>query len=119
MFALRNIFLKEYGCEKDLPAIFKDPAYLNINKLKLCTSTVPSDNIRNAGFCPPAEDGYGIAYMIRKNYCWFTTTSYLENVDNEIFDHIYNPKLVDALFWSLKDIQELFHSVKMTKKTMI
>ena len=120
MFALRNLFLKEYGDESNFSQIFKDPAYFHINNMKLSTTTILSDNYDNGGFCPVTEDGYGITYMIRTNECGFTVSSYQKTSNTEInYGLSDNPKLDDALITTLEDIKNLFHSVNITKRKMV
>merc|ERR1712150_429326 len=96
MFALKNIFLKEYGDQKYLPPIFQDPAYVYMNKIKLSTSTLSSPNFILGGFCPVTEDGYGIGYGMQND-------ELIPGLDDDK-DPYANPELVDALLSAMEDI---------------
>ena len=124
LFALKNVFLKEYGDQMYLPPIFQDPCYVNINKIKLSTSTLSSPNLIFGGFCPATDDGYGIGYRIQNNECRFYTSSYKEVQDDELIpglddnkDSHSNLEFTDALLSAMEDIKTVFNSISKPDKS--
>ncbi|XP_021926262.1 carnitine O-palmitoyltransferase 2, mitochondrial isoform X2 [Zootermopsis nevadensis] len=64
----RHLFGLHRFSEQDggkLPAIFRDPAYTNINRNIISTSTLTSPSVRAGGFGPVVKDGYGVAYVLQ------------------------------------------------------
>lgn len=62
LFVLR-IMAQQRG--KELPEIFRDPAYAKINHNILSTSTLTSPALMFGGFGPVVPDGYGIGKYLR------------------------------------------------------
>jgi hypothetical protein len=65
LFVLR-IMAQQRG--KELPEIFRDPAYAKINHNILSTSTLTSPALMFGGFGPVVPDGYGIGKCIATYY---------------------------------------------------
>jgi len=76
LYALKAIHQNSYGSSKELPDIYKDQAYANININRLSTSTLGADIFNGGGFCPVVADGYGIGYKIMPNELGFSASTY-------------------------------------------
>ena len=62
LFGLKHLA----SMEGELPDIFTDPAFVNINANIISTSTLSTDLLKIGGFAPVVPDGYGIGEFI---YC--------------------------------------------------
>ncbi|KAG8229768.1 hypothetical protein J437_LFUL005849 [Ladona fulva] len=59
LFCLRKVAEADPNI-RELPAIYRDPAYATINHNVLSTSTLSSPNVQAGAFGPVVKDGYGI-----------------------------------------------------------
>ena len=57
LFALRVLANER---QMALPALYKDPAYGQINHVIISTSTLSSPAVQIGGFAPVVPDGYGV-----------------------------------------------------------
>jgi len=77
-FALKGLAAKN---GQNIPKIFLDPAYKNINHIILSTSTLSSANFGVGGFCPVAPDGFGLGYQIRGQDVGVCSSVYKKNTN--------------------------------------
>ncbi len=73
LFALKDLCLKS---GKQLPKLFQDPAYQDINRSVISTSTLSSHNMIHGGFCPVVHEGFGFGYQIRDDILGSYISSY-------------------------------------------
>lgn len=98
----RHLFaLKLTAKENDFAQIplFLDPAYEDINKNVISSSTLNSPAIQGGGFGPVVQNGYGIAYMIMENQLGSMVTNYKPYRDGTNFI-----KILKSSFEKLRDI---------------
>ncbi|GAB0093404.1 carnitine O-palmitoyltransferase 2, mitochondrial [Sergentomyia squamirostris] len=75
----RHLFVLRYIAQKnglDLPELYRDQAYSQINHNILSTSTLSSPAIDIGGFGPVVGDGYGIGYQIDNDRLGAIVTTY-------------------------------------------
>ncbi|XP_075219191.1 carnitine palmitoyltransferase 2 isoform X2 [Lycorma delicatula] len=98
MFALR-LLAEKSGLSLD---VFKDPAYSNINKNILSTSTLTSDLVYLGGFGPVVQNGFGVGYSIWNERLGSLISNYKEYSDGSGFIKCLETSLAD-LYTILKD----------------
>ncbi|XP_057572121.1 carnitine O-palmitoyltransferase 2, mitochondrial isoform X2 [Hippopotamus amphibius kiboko] len=73
LFALRYLAAVKGS---DLPELYLDPAYRQINHNILSTSTLSSPAVNIGGFAPVVPDGFGIAYTVQDNWIGCNVSAY-------------------------------------------
>ncbi|XP_071449222.1 carnitine O-palmitoyltransferase 2, mitochondrial isoform X1 [Hetaerina americana] len=85
LFGLRKLAEVHPEFSKELPEIYRDPAYSAINHNVLSTSTLSSPYVQAGAFGPVVKDGYGIGYLIADNMLGTIVTSYPPHRDGADF----------------------------------
>jgi len=70
---------------EEIPALYTDPAYAEINHVILSTSTLPSTEIAFGGFAPVVRNGFGVGYQIQDDFLGLVLSSYPPNRDGPRF----------------------------------
>ncbi|XP_022914689.1 carnitine O-palmitoyltransferase 2, mitochondrial [Onthophagus taurus] len=81
--------------------IFDDPAYENLQKNIISTSTLSSPAVRAGGFGPVVENGLGLGYVIKDEYIGTLVTNYPKQNGKEF---------IDCLKETIDDIMKILHS---------
>ncbi|KZV71963.1 acyltransferase ChoActase/COT/CPT [Peniophora sp. CONT] len=84
-----------------LPAIFRDPGWVQLNTSILSTSNCGNPALRLFGFGPVAADGYGIGYIIKENGLSVCASS----------KHLQTRRFLDTLAGYLQDVQRILMSL--------
>ncbi len=74
LFALKTVAEEAGGFGP--VALFEDPAYAEINRSVISTSTLSSHNMIHGGFCPVVPEGFGFGYQIRGDMLGSYVSSY-------------------------------------------
>lgn len=82
LFAMRKLAEAEGG---QMPDLYTDPAYSNINHNILSTSTLPSTAMSFGGFAPVVTDGFGVGYQIQDDRLGIAISSYPPHRDGAGF----------------------------------
>ncbi|PVV03974.1 hypothetical protein BB560_001534 [Smittium megazygosporum] len=59
---------------EEVPAFFKDPAYIYSSSWQISTSNISNDNYSSWGWAEVVPNGYGIAYSVNKDRLQFNVT---------------------------------------------
>ena len=81
-FALRTL---ANSSGQEMPKIFQDESYLNINQNVLSTSTLSTSNITGGAFCPVVPNGFGLGYAIREDGLGANISSFKELTNGNQF----------------------------------
>nr|XP_058919787.1 carnitine O-palmitoyltransferase 2, mitochondrial isoform X2 [Kogia breviceps] len=99
----RHLFALRYlGAAKgnDLPELYLDPAYRQINHNILSTSTLSSPAVNIGGFAPVVPDGFGIAYAVHDNWIGCNVSAYQGRNAHEFLQCV--EKALEGMFDALE-----------------
>ncbi|KAM9108779.1 carnitine O-palmitoyltransferase 2, mitochondrial isoform 3-T3 [Megaptera novaeangliae] len=99
----RHLFALRYlGAAKgiDLPELYLDPAYRQINHNILSTSTLSSPAVNIGGFAPVVPDGFGIAYAVHDNWIGCNVSAYQGRNAHEFLQCV--EKALESMFDALE-----------------
>uniref|UniRef100_A0A8C6BUE4 Carnitine O-palmitoyltransferase 2, mitochondrial n=1 Tax=Monodon monoceros TaxID=40151 RepID=A0A8C6BUE4_MONMO len=99
----RHLFALRYlGAARgiDLPELYLDPAYRQINHNILSTSTLSSPAVNIGGFAPVVPDGFGIAYAVHDNWIGCNVSAYQGRNAHEFLQCV--EKALEGMFDALE-----------------
>ncbi|KAI9293906.1 acyltransferase ChoActase/COT/CPT [Neoconidiobolus thromboides FSU 785] len=102
--------------DEPVPELFKDPSYTFTSHWNLSTSQLSSEHFDGYGWGEVVPDGYGIAYMIKKDAIQFNVTA-IKPVNNTNDGYITPDvnAMADSLHKSLELIRAVFAASEKAK----